>query len=200
MAARRRMSYLTQMLGLTVQNFVSAATGMAVLVALIRGLRAALGADHRQLLGRSDAERRSTSCCRSRSCSRWSWCPRAWSRPSARTRRPPWSSRPSTTSPRPTRTASRARRQGPAQDEEVHADRAGHRGRARPPRRSRSSSSAPTAAASSTSTRRIRSRTRRRSSNFLEMLVDPADPRRALLHVRRHGRRHAARAGRCSRP
>jgi K+-transporting ATPase ATPase A chain len=32
------MSYLTQMLGLTVQNFLSAATGMAVLVALIRGL------------------------------------------------------------------------------------------------------------------------------------------------------------------
>jgi K+-transporting ATPase ATPase A chain len=31
------MSYFTQMLGLTVQNFVSAATGMAVLVALIRG-------------------------------------------------------------------------------------------------------------------------------------------------------------------
>ncbi len=32
------LSYSTQMLGLTVQNFVSAATGMAVLVALIRGL------------------------------------------------------------------------------------------------------------------------------------------------------------------
>jgi K+-transporting ATPase ATPase A chain len=31
------MSYLTQMLGLGVQNFISAATGMAVLVALIRG-------------------------------------------------------------------------------------------------------------------------------------------------------------------
>jgi K+-transporting ATPase ATPase A chain len=31
------LSYLTQMLGLTVQNFVSAASGMAVLVALIRG-------------------------------------------------------------------------------------------------------------------------------------------------------------------
>ncbi len=31
------LSYLTQMLGLTVQNFVSAATGMAVLAALIRG-------------------------------------------------------------------------------------------------------------------------------------------------------------------
>jgi len=32
------LSYLTQMLGLGVQNFVSAATGIAVLVALIRGL------------------------------------------------------------------------------------------------------------------------------------------------------------------
>ena len=32
------LSYLTQMLTLTVQNFLSAATGMAVLVALIRGL------------------------------------------------------------------------------------------------------------------------------------------------------------------
>lgn len=32
------LSYLTQMLALTVQNFVSAAVGMAVLVALIRGL------------------------------------------------------------------------------------------------------------------------------------------------------------------
>ncbi|MDT8422000.1 MAG: potassium-transporting ATPase subunit KdpA [Desulfuromonadales bacterium] len=32
------LSYLVQMLGLTVQNFLSAATGMAVLVALIRGL------------------------------------------------------------------------------------------------------------------------------------------------------------------
>jgi K+-transporting ATPase ATPase A chain len=31
------MSYLTQMLGMTVQNFVSAASGMATLVALIRG-------------------------------------------------------------------------------------------------------------------------------------------------------------------
>jgi len=32
------MSYLSQMLALTVQNFVSAATGMAVMVALIRGI------------------------------------------------------------------------------------------------------------------------------------------------------------------
>ena len=36
-AGETTMSYLTQMLGLTVQNFVSAATGIAVLVALIRG-------------------------------------------------------------------------------------------------------------------------------------------------------------------
>ncbi len=32
------MSYLTQMLGLGVQNFLSAATGMAVLIALVRGI------------------------------------------------------------------------------------------------------------------------------------------------------------------
>jgi potassium-transporting ATPase potassium-binding subunit len=38
------MSYATQMLGLAVQNFVSAASGIAVLVALIRGIRAR-GAD-----------------------------------------------------------------------------------------------------------------------------------------------------------
>jgi len=37
-AGESTMSYLTQMLALTVQNFVSASTGMAVLVALIRGL------------------------------------------------------------------------------------------------------------------------------------------------------------------
>jgi len=34
------MSYLTQMLALTVQNFVSAAAGIATLIAFIRGLRA----------------------------------------------------------------------------------------------------------------------------------------------------------------
>lgn len=37
-AGESTMSYLTQMLGLGVQNFLSAATGMAVLIALIRGL------------------------------------------------------------------------------------------------------------------------------------------------------------------
>ena len=34
------MSYLTQMLGLAVQNFLSAATGIAVVFALIRGFAA----------------------------------------------------------------------------------------------------------------------------------------------------------------
>ena len=37
-AGENTMSYLTQMAGLTVQNFLSAASGMAVLVALIRGI------------------------------------------------------------------------------------------------------------------------------------------------------------------
>lgn len=37
-AGETTLSYLTQMIGLTVQNFVSAATGMAVLIALIYGL------------------------------------------------------------------------------------------------------------------------------------------------------------------
>ena len=36
-AGETTLSHLTQMLGLTVQNFVSAATGMAILVAVIRG-------------------------------------------------------------------------------------------------------------------------------------------------------------------
>ncbi len=49
------MSYLTQMLALTVQNFVSAAAGMAVLVALIRGFTRRAVGNHRQLLGRSRA-------------------------------------------------------------------------------------------------------------------------------------------------
>ena len=52
------MSYLTQMLGLTVQNFVSAAAGIASLVAFIRGF-SALGPDHGELLGRPHPDGRS---------------------------------------------------------------------------------------------------------------------------------------------
>jgi K+-transporting ATPase ATPase A chain len=49
------MSHLTQMIGLTVQNFVSAAAGMAVVVAMIRGITRTGTRCARQLLGRSDA-------------------------------------------------------------------------------------------------------------------------------------------------
>ncbi len=81
------MSYLTQMLGLTVQNFVSAATGMATLVALHPRLRAPLGRDHRQLLGGSDPDHALHPAAALASSSPWPWCPRAWSRPSAPTPR-----------------------------------------------------------------------------------------------------------------
>ncbi len=48
------LSYLTQMAGLTTQNFVSAATGIALAVALIRGFARASAQDRRQFLGRPD--------------------------------------------------------------------------------------------------------------------------------------------------
>ena len=47
-------SYLTQMAGLAVRNFTSAATGLAVAIALFRGLDPADLGDDRQLLGRPD--------------------------------------------------------------------------------------------------------------------------------------------------
>lgn len=59
------MSYLTQMLALGVQNFVSAASGMAVLVA---GCRAKVPR-RSATSGSISRAARSTSCCRSRSCS-----------------------------------------------------------------------------------------------------------------------------------
>ena len=50
------LSYFSQMAGLAVQNFVSAAAGMAVLVALIRGAGRPLGHDARQLLPGPDPD------------------------------------------------------------------------------------------------------------------------------------------------
>ena len=50
------VSYLSQMLGLARENFVSGAVGMAVAVAFIRGHHAPLGPRARQLLGRHDAQ------------------------------------------------------------------------------------------------------------------------------------------------
>ena len=48
------MSYLVQMAGLTVHNFVSAATGIALAVALVRGFARRSAQYGRQFLGRSD--------------------------------------------------------------------------------------------------------------------------------------------------
>ena len=140
------LSYLTQMLGLTVQNFVSAATGMAVLVAADPRLRARAAAT---TIGNFWVDlTRSTLYILlplslvlalvlvSQGVVQTFGAVRA---PSTLRRGRP-----------PTPTASAV-------------DRSRCIARwARPPRRSRSSSSAPTAAASSTSTRRTRSRTRRR--------------------------------------
>jgi len=70
------MSYLTQMLALTVQNFVSAALGMAVLIALIRGF----ARQSSQTLGNFwvDLTRGTpSSCCRCASSSRSSSSARA---------------------------------------------------------------------------------------------------------------------------
>ena len=61
------MGHLVQMAGLAVQNFVSAAVGIAVAVALIRGLHPLAHRPARQLLGRPGPRRASASCCRSRS-------------------------------------------------------------------------------------------------------------------------------------
>ena len=60
------LSYFSQMTGLAVQNFVSAAVGIAVAVAVIRGFAARSGAAS-ATSGRTSRARCSTSCCRSRS-------------------------------------------------------------------------------------------------------------------------------------
>ncbi len=74
------MSYLTQMLALTVQNFVSAAAGMAVLVALIRGFTRHTTDDYRQLLGRSGAGNALHPAAAVAACWRWFWFRRGWCR------------------------------------------------------------------------------------------------------------------------
>ena len=49
------MSYLTQMAGLAYHNFISAAVGIALAIAFIRGIARREMADHRQFLGRYGA-------------------------------------------------------------------------------------------------------------------------------------------------
>jgi K+-transporting ATPase ATPase A chain len=90
------MSYLTQMLGLTVQNFVSAAAGMATVAAFIRGLarRSAPTIGNFWV----DLTRTTLYIRLPRSHGGPAVpCPRAWSRPSARTRRSRSRNRASTT-------------------------------------------------------------------------------------------------------
>ena len=64
------MTYFSQMAGLAVQNFVSAAVGMAVLAAVIRGFASRGAKRARQLLAGPDPRPCSTSCCRCRSSAR----------------------------------------------------------------------------------------------------------------------------------
>ncbi len=71
------LTYFAQMAGLAVQNFVSAAVGIAVVVALIRGIVARSGRQHRQLLAGPGSRSSSTSWCRSRSSAPSSSSPRA---------------------------------------------------------------------------------------------------------------------------
>ncbi len=70
------LTYFSQMVGLTVQNFVSAAVGIAVLIALIRGPVSrsgkSLGNFWHDLIARC-----STCCCRSRSSAPSCWSRRA---------------------------------------------------------------------------------------------------------------------------
>ena len=75
-AGESTMSHLTQMAGLAVQNFVSAAVGLSVAIALIRGLRARWPAPS-ATSGSTSSAPRCASCCRSRSCSPSSSSPRA---------------------------------------------------------------------------------------------------------------------------
>ena len=65
------MSYLTEMAGLATHNFWSAAVGIVVAVALIRGIKRTTSGHHRQLLGRHDAHARSMCCCPCRSSMRF---------------------------------------------------------------------------------------------------------------------------------
>jgi len=125
------MSYLTQMLALTVQNFVSAATGMAVLAAFIRGF----GRRSAETIGnfwvdmtRTDALHPPAALLRLRA------GPRVPGRRadvrSLREGRRRAADELRRADHRQGRQA-RARREGPAEDEEGDADRAGHRRRPR---------------------------------------------------------------------
>ena len=64
------MCYFSQMAGLAVQNFISAAVGMAVLAAVIRGFASRGIGRSSATSGRTSPARCCTSCCRCRSSAR----------------------------------------------------------------------------------------------------------------------------------
>ncbi len=188
------MSYLTQMLGLTVQNFVSAAAGMAVLVALIRGF-ARRSARRSATSGSISRAPRSTSCCRCRFVLALvlvsqgvvqtfaPYAKVAVIQPSA------YDEPVTDQNGKPVLDA-----KGQAEDQEGHADRAGARGGA--------GRFADRDQAARHQRRRLLQRqlgaSVRESDAALQLpraAGDPADLGRALLHVRRHGRRHPAGLG-----
>ena len=170
------MSYLTQMVALAVQNFVCAASGMAVMVALIRGISRKTTSTLGNFWVDLDAQHALHPAA-------------ALDRPRARLR----------LAGRRADLLGRAPRRAAPGDEGRR-----RQGRDRPGPRRRpgrlagwpSSSSAPTAAASSTSTPRTRSRTRRRSANFFEIYGAARHPGGAHLHVRQDGEGHAPGLGR----
>ena len=153
------MSYLTQMAGLAVQNFVSAGVGMAVLAAVVRGIaRRSTRGDRQLLAGPLPLLRLHPAAARGR--------------PRGDPRSPRASSRPSTGTRRRRRSRARSRRS-----------------RAAPRRRrSRSSSSGRTAAGSTTRTPPCPFENPNGLTNFLEMLAILLIPAAPGLHVREDGR------------
>ena len=146
------MSYFTQMAGLAYHNFVSAAVGIAVAIAFIRGIAQKEKDTHRQLLGGHGARPRSGCCCRSAIVGALFLV----SQGVVQNLKP--YDKVAVIDPQTITTTWRRRQ---AADRPSCASRRSRRGRWR--RRKSSSSSAPTAAASSTRTAPTRSRTRRRS-------------------------------------
>ena len=70
------LGYTVQAIGLTVQNFLSAAVGMAVVAALIRGSDPAEHRPAGEFLGRPDQDQPAGAAAAVRSSPRWCWwCP-----------------------------------------------------------------------------------------------------------------------------
>ncbi len=154
------MSYLTQMLGLGVQNFVSAAVGHGRTRGADPRFRSQAGRRDRQFLVRSRAlDGLHPAAAFARASAGAGGPGRRANFRQVRDRHVGPAGHLRRAEERAGRSAAQGR-QGQRGHREDDGHRADDSARSRPLRRSRSSSSAPTAAASSTSTRRIRSRIR----------------------------------------